>query len=36
MQRGKEAGATAWIVKPFKQDVVLKGIEHVLGPSAKG
>lgn len=35
MQRGKEAGATAWIVKPFKQDVVLKGIEHVLGPTAK-
>lgn len=34
MQRGKEAGATAWIVKPFKQDVVLKGIEHVLGPSS--
>lgn len=35
MQRGKEAGATAWIVKPFKQDVVLKGIEHVLGPTTK-
>lgn len=36
VQRGKEAGATAWIVKPFKQEVVLKGIEHVLGPTSKG
>lgn len=34
VQRGKEAGATAWIVKPFKQEVVLKGIEHVLGPTS--
>ena len=29
-QAGKEAGATGWIVKPFKPDVLLKTIEKVL------
>jgi two-component system chemotaxis response regulator CheY len=29
--KGKEAGATAWIVKPFKPELVLKGIQKVLG-----
>jgi two-component system, chemotaxis family, chemotaxis protein CheY len=27
---GTEVGATAWIVKPFKQDLLLKGIRKVL------
>ena len=27
---GKQVGATAWIVKPFKPDVLLKGIRKVL------
>lgn len=30
-QLGKQAGATVWIVKPFKPDVLLKGIKKVLG-----
>ena len=30
-QKGKEAGATAWLVKPFKAELVLKGIQKVLG-----
>ncbi len=30
-QKGKEAGATAWLVKPFKPELVLKGIQKVLG-----
>lgn len=29
-QAGKEAGATGWIVKPFKPDVLLKTIAKVL------
>ncbi len=29
-QAGKEAGATGWIVKPFKPDVLLKTIARVL------
>jgi two-component system, chemotaxis family, chemotaxis protein CheY len=28
-RRGKEAGVTAWIVKPFKPELLLKGIEKV-------
>jgi two-component system chemotaxis response regulator CheY len=32
VQRGKQAGATAWIVKPFKPDVLLKGIQKVTSP----
>ena len=27
---GKQAGATAWIVKPFKEEPLLAGIRHVL------
>jgi two-component system chemotaxis response regulator CheY len=30
-QLGKEAGATVWIVKPFKPEVLLKGIKKVIG-----
>ncbi|MEZ0315150.1 MAG: response regulator [Myxococcota bacterium] len=30
-QRGKAAGATAWIVKPYKPDALLAGIKKVLG-----
>jgi two-component system chemotaxis response regulator CheY len=30
-QMGKEAGATVWIVKPFKPEMLLKGIKKVLG-----
>jgi len=29
-QAGREAGATGWIVKPFRPDVLLKTIEKVL------
>lgn len=32
--RGKEHGATAWIVKPFKPDVLAKGVAHVLARAA--
>lgn len=28
--RGKKAGATAWIVKPFNPDILRKGVEAVL------
>ncbi|RMH43000.1 MAG: response regulator [Deltaproteobacteria bacterium] len=28
--RGKAAGANAWIVKPFKPDLLLKGVRKVL------
>jgi two-component system chemotaxis response regulator CheY len=31
-KRGKGVGATAWIVKPVKPDVLIKGIRSVLGP----
>ena len=31
VQQGKAVGATAWIVKPFKPEVLLKGIQKVLG-----
>ena len=30
-QKGKAAGATAWIVKPYKPDALLAGIKKVLG-----
>jgi two-component system chemotaxis response regulator CheY len=30
-QAGKEAGATVWIVKPFKPEILLKGIKRVIG-----
>ena len=30
-QIGKEVGATVWIVKPFKPEMLLKGIKKVLG-----
>ncbi len=33
--RGKQHGATAWIVKPFKPDVLAKGVAHVLSRAAK-
>jgi two-component system chemotaxis response regulator CheY len=29
-KQGKEAGATAWIVKPFQPQVLLRGIQKVL------
>ena len=29
--RGKTVGATAWIVKPFKPEIVLQGVKKVLG-----
>jgi two-component system chemotaxis response regulator CheY len=32
MALGKSAGATAWIIKPFRPDVLLKGIARVLAP----
>lgn len=32
--RGKRCGATAWIVKPFKQELLVKGIAHVLAKKA--
>ncbi|MBC7543083.1 MAG: response regulator [Candidatus Sericytochromatia bacterium] len=31
MAKGKALGATAWIVKPFKPEILLKGIHKVLG-----
>ncbi|TPV93927.1 MAG: response regulator, partial [Myxococcales bacterium FL481] len=31
--QGKKCGATAWIVKPFKPDLLAKGIAHVLAKS---
>jgi len=30
VERGKKCGATAWIVKPFKPEILIKGIAHVL------
>ena len=30
-QEGREAGATAWIVKPFKEDALMAGIAQVIG-----
>jgi len=30
VERGKKCGATAWIVKPFKPEILTKGIAHVL------
>ena len=34
METGKRVGATAWIVKPFKQEIMLRGIRKVLGIEA--
>jgi two-component system chemotaxis response regulator CheY len=34
MALGKSAGATAWIIKPFRPDVLLKGIDRVLAAAA--
>lgn len=31
MRQAKEAGATGWIVKPFKQDQLLATIKKVIG-----
>jgi two-component system chemotaxis response regulator CheY len=31
VQQGKAVGATAWIVKPVKSNVLVKGIRGVLG-----
>jgi two-component system chemotaxis response regulator CheY len=31
VRQGKAAGATAWIVKPVKPDVLIKGIRGILG-----
>jgi two-component system, chemotaxis family, chemotaxis protein CheY len=30
MEAGRKVGATAWIVKPFKHEILLKGIQQVL------
>lgn len=30
-QKGKEVGATVWIVKPFKPEVLLRGVAKVVG-----
>jgi AmiR/NasT family two-component response regulator len=32
--RGKNCGATAWIVKPFKAEILKKGIAHILSKRA--
>ena len=32
MTMGRSAGATAWIIKPFRDDILLKGIARVLAP----
>ncbi len=34
VSKGKKHGATAWIVKPFKPDVLAKGVAHVLARAA--
>jgi two-component system, chemotaxis family, chemotaxis protein CheY len=34
MALGKTAGATAWIIKPFRPDVLVKGIQRVLSASS--
>ena len=33
--RGKRCGATAWIVKPFKPKILVKGVAHILAKFAK-
>jgi two-component system chemotaxis response regulator CheY len=30
--QGKAAGATAWMVKPFKSDILVPALRRVLGP----
>ena len=32
--RGRKCGAAAWIVKPFKPDVLIKGIAQILSRRA--
>lgn len=32
MQEGKQAGAKAWIVKPFQQDTMLSAIKKIVKP----
>lgn len=32
--RGKKCGATAWIVKPFRPEILIKGIAHILARAA--
>ena len=32
--RGKKCGATAWIVKPFKPELLVRGVAHVLSKRA--
>ena len=34
MALGKSAGATAWIIKPFRPDILVRGIERVLAAGA--
>jgi two-component system, chemotaxis family, chemotaxis protein CheY len=34
MALGKSAGATAWIIKPFRPDILIKGIQRVLAAVA--
>jgi len=29
--KGRAAGATAWIIKPFKPEILLEGIKKILG-----
>lgn len=31
MNEGRSAGAKAWIVKPFKPDVILKVVQKIIG-----
>ncbi len=33
--QGKQAGATGWIIKPFRPDQLLSTIDRVLGPKAQ-
>jgi two-component system chemotaxis response regulator CheY len=33
--QGKQAGATGWIIKPFRPDQLLSTIDRVLGPQAR-
>jgi two-component system chemotaxis response regulator CheY len=33
LRKGRSVGATAWIVKPFKEETLVKGIRKVLGQS---
>ncbi len=33
VQQAKDAGAKAWIVKPFKSEMVVDAVQKILGPS---